>query len=79
MKEVKSELLNLNIKKSSTNGSIPAAILKQCVDIYLPLLTNAINKTFLDNYFPKELKEAEISPVYKKDDPVKKENYRPVD
>ena len=30
---------------------------------------------FLDNYFPKELKQAEIIPVYKKGDPLKKENY----
>ena len=76
--EVKSKILNLNIKKSSTKGSIPAAILKQCVDIYLLFLTNAINKPFLDNYFPKELKKAEIIPVYKKDYSLKKENYRPV-
>ena len=33
---------------------------------------------FLDNYFPEELKKAEIIPVYKRDDPLKKENYRPV-
>ena len=37
-----------------------------------------MNKMFLDNYFPKELKKAEIIPVYKKDNPLKKENYRPV-
>ena len=60
LKEVKSELLNLNIKKSSTKGSIPATILKQCVDIYLPFVTNPINKTFLDNYFPKELKKQKL-------------------
>ena len=33
---------------------------------------------FLDNYFPKELKKAEIIPVYKKDNPLKKGSYRPV-
>ena len=33
---------------------------------------------FLDNYFPNELKKAEILPVYKREDPLKKENYRPV-
>ena len=44
LKEVKSEILNLNIKKTSTKGSIPATLLKQCVDIYLPFLTNATNK-----------------------------------
>ena len=78
LKEVKSEILDLHIKTSSIKGSIPATILKQCVDIYLPFLTNAINRSILDNYFPKELKKAEIIPVYKKDDSLKKENYRPV-
>ena len=60
LKEVKSGLLNLNIKKSSTKGSIPATILKECVDISLPFVTNPINNTFLDNYFPKELKKQKL-------------------
>ena len=40
---------------------------------FLPFLTNFIDKS----YFPKELKEAEIISVYKKDDPLKK-THRPV-
>ena len=40
---VRKELRNLNVKKSLTHGSIPAFILKQCVDAYLPLLTDSIN------------------------------------
>ena len=39
------------------------------------LSTSAI---FFDNYFPKELQKAEIVPVYKKYDPLKKDNCRPV-
>ena len=34
MEDVKKEILNLNIKKSSTSDSIPEAILKQSLDIY---------------------------------------------
>ena len=41
--EVKKEIENLDTKKSSTYGSIPATILKQCVNGYLPHLTNSIN------------------------------------
>ena len=78
LKEVKLEIQNLNIKMSSIKCSIPATILKQCADIYLQLLTTAIKETVLDNYFPKELKKAEIIPVYKKGYPLKKENYRPI-
>ena len=36
-------MLKLNTEKSSTSGSIPATILKQSGEIYLPFLTNAIN------------------------------------
>ena len=42
--DVKKEIIKLNVKKSSTNGSIPATILMQCVDVYLPFLTKAINQ-----------------------------------
>ena len=75
---VRKEIRNLNIKKSSTYGSIPASILKQCVDTYLPYLTVTINYSLRENIFPEELKRSEVIPLYKKLDPLKKENYRPV-
>ena len=34
--QVRKKIRNLNVKKSSTYGSIPSSILKQCVDAYLP-------------------------------------------
>ena len=46
--------------------------------IYLPFLTNCINHSFVANKFPDELKLSEVIPLYKKLDPLKKENYRPV-
>ena len=56
MKDVKKEILNLNIKKSSTCGSISAIILKQFLDIYLPYLTKSKNYTVNEKKFPAELK-----------------------
>ena len=76
--EVKKEIENLYTKKSSTYGSIPASILKQCVNAYLPHLTNSINCSIHHSSFPQELKLSEVIPVYKKLDPLQKENYRPV-
>ena len=76
--EVKKEIMNLNVKKSSSSKAIPATILKQSVHIYLPFLTNCINHSFVANKFPDELKLSEVIPLYKKLDPLKKENYRPV-
>ena len=46
--------------------------------IYLPFLTNCINHSFVANKFLDELKLSEVIPLYKKLDPLKKENYRPV-
>ena len=76
MEDVKKEILNLNTKKSSTSGSIPPTILKQSLDIYLPYLTKSVNYTINESEFPAELKHSE--PLFKKEDPLKKENYRPV-
>ena len=42
-KSVKNEVLKLNTKKSSTNGSIPATILKQSVETYLPFFDKSNN------------------------------------
>ena len=41
MEDVKKEILNLNIKKSSSSSSIPATILKQSIHVYLLYLTKA--------------------------------------
>ena len=76
--EVKKEIENLDNKKSSTYGSIPATILKQCVNGYLPHLTNSINNSIQHSSFPQELKLSEVIPVYKKLNLLQKENYRPV-
>ena len=78
MEDVKKEILNLNTKKSSASGSIPATILKQSLDIYLPYLTKSVNYTINESEFPAELKHSEVIPLFKKEDTLKKENYRPV-
>ena len=47
MEDVKKEFLNLNIKKPSASGLIPATISKESLDIYLPYLTKSINYTIV--------------------------------
>ena len=76
--DIRNEIHSLNVKKLSTYGLIPATILKQCIDAYLPYLTFSINYSLRESTFPKELKHSEVIPVYMKLDPLKKENYRPV-
>ena len=44
----------------------------------MPYLTDLIDYSPKEITFPEELKHSEVIPVYKKLDPLKKENYRPV-
>ena len=70
------KIRNLNVKQSLTYGSIPASILKQCIDAYLPYVTDSINYSIRESTFSEELKHSEVIHVYKKLDPLKKENFR---
>ena len=63
---VKNEVLKLNTKKSSTSGSIPATILKQSVETYLPFWTKAINLAITECEFSDKLKKSAVIPLYKK-------------
>ena len=54
--DVRKEIRDLNFKKSSTYGLIPASILKQCVNAYLPYLTDSINYSLRESTFPEELR-----------------------
>ena len=63
------------IQNHQRNESIPASILKQCVDAYLPYLTVSINYSLRKNTFPEKLKHSKVIPLWKKLDPLKKENH----
>ena len=45
---------------------------------YLSHLTRIINSSIQNGCFPDELKAAEVTPIFKKNDDLDKENYRPV-
>ena len=68
----------MDYNKSNFNGSIPANVLKDTCDTFIPYLTEIINNSFQTGNFPNELKLAEVTPVYKKKNHFNKENYRPV-
>ena len=57
---------------------MPAKILKEFPDSYLPVITKIINESITEGTFPSELNLAEVTPVFKKLDCMNKENYRPI-
>ena len=75
-KEVKRDIMNLNSKKATCHGDIPAKILKQFCDSCLTIIIKIIHENITEGAFPKELKLAEVTPVFKKLDCMNKENYR---
>ena len=59
-------------------GDIPADMLKVTLDIHLSPITKIINLSFENECFLDDLKLAEVSPIFKKNNDLHKENYRPV-
>jgi len=62
----------------SVGGDIPTSIFKDINESSYTVLTNCINNNIETDSFPYSLKEANITPLFKKNDPLEKSNYRPV-
>ena len=73
-KEVKREIMNLNSKKATCHGAMPAKILKQFCDSHLIIITKIIKESITEGTFPSELKLAEVTAVFKKLNCMNKEN-----
>jgi hypothetical protein len=77
-KKVYKAICSLKKKKSSgSDGLTQEQLVLGAKTISVPL-TRIINSSISSGIFPEEWKEAIITPVLKKGDPTKKENYRPV-
>ena len=73
---IKRIINDLDIKKASS-GEIPTYLFKKC-DFILGTFTVCANEALKTGSFPDSLKCANVRPIYKKDDPFDKKNYRPV-
>ena len=74
-----SEAINgLNSSKAYQKDNIPPKLLKENADICISVIHNDINKNIDNGCFPVNLKNAIITPTFKKEDRLLKINYRPV-
>ena len=71
-------MLNLNTKVSCPSGSVSSSILKDNVDTSSEYLLNIINFGILNSKFEDGMKSADSTPIFKRDEPIYKENYRPI-
>ena len=72
------EVQNIDLKKVTTENTIPPKILKVSCNTSEETLNNLFNECLITGSFPDNLKLAAITPVFKKKDPLNKGNYRPV-
>ena len=70
------EIQNIDLKKATTKNTIPPKILKISCNTSPETLQDLFNKCLITDNFPDNLKLADITPVFKKKDPLNKENYR---
>jgi hypothetical protein len=76
--EVKQIISKLDIKKSMGYDYISPKMIKISGQYITPIITDLINYCILNHVFPNDLKLAEISAIFKKNDRLNKANYRPI-
>jgi len=66
--------------KTSPLDFLNTGILKECVDVFSPLLCHLANLSFREGRFPTDYKTAQVTPLLKKPglDPNDPANYRPI-
>ena len=72
------KLSKLNWKLQRLYSDIPTKIIKENSDIFEKVLCSFVNDSIKSFTFPSCLKEADVTPIHKKGNKDKKENYRPV-
>ena len=78
LSDVVKEINDINPNKSSSKDSIPPEILKISSEATAIILQKLLNDSLETGTFPDRLKLADITPVFKKINPLNKTNYRPV-
>ena len=78
LSDIEKELRSLNPNKAYNFKNISPKILKESREYCSDILQKLFNKTLSNEEFPNDLKLVDVTPIYKKDDPNKSKNYRPV-
>ena len=76
--DIEEEINNINPKKATTINSIPPKIFKKSSKVSASVLHKRFNDSIEKSDFPQNLKLADITPAYKKNDPLDKTNYQPI-
>ena len=70
--------LTIYVQIKQQHNNIPPKILRQSAEVTSNTLQLLFNKAISNTEFPEIVKLADVTPVFKKKDPLDKTNYRPV-
>ena len=76
--DIEKKINNIDPKKATTSNNILPKIFKKSSKVSASVLLKLFNDSIEKTDFPQNLKLADTTPVYKKNDPLDKTNYRPV-
>ena len=77
--EIKKEIKNLDTKKACQDTDLPTKIIQENFDIFADFIFQNFNNVVIAfSVFPTNIKNANITPVHKKDSRNIESNYRPV-
>ena len=75
-KKMTEVLKDLNAEKAKQENDIPIKLIKENIELFSSILSRMFNFYIDKTSFPNSLKQADITPVHKKDDTNDKNNYR---
>ena len=78
LSDIKNEIKGLNPNKATTHNNIPPKILRQSAEVTANTMQLLFNNAISNSEFPEDLELGDVTPIFKKNDPLDKTNYRPV-
>ena len=75
--EIFGSILKLHVSKACQDTNIPSKIIKEKTDIFASFLHSSFNTSVTNSEFPSVLKQANVTPGFKKEERYFKDNYRP--
>ena len=76
--EVYDIISSVDTRKGAGYDTIPTKLIQMSAGVITKPITSIVNLTIQTGTYPELLKTATVSPVFKKEDPLSKENYRPI-
>ena len=78
LSDIKNEIKGLNPNEAATHNNISPMILRHSGEVTANTLQLLFNNSTSNSEFPENLKLADVTPVFKKEDSINKTSYRPV-